>query len=38
MLFRPEEVHARSPVGSIVCGTADLAVGVADNRFRLGGE
>ena len=38
MLFRPEEVHARSTIGSGLKGPADLTVGITDNGLRLDGE
>jgi hypothetical protein len=38
MLFRPEEIHARSPVRSIIRGTADFGVGVPDHFQRIDGE
>ena len=34
MLFRPEEIHARSPVGPTFRRPANLAVGIA--HYRLG--
>lgn len=35
MNFRPEEVHARSSVGSIVCRPTNRAVSITDDRLRL---